>query len=60
MRIVEPADRILSPISRRCDLPMVSFLPHLKELRFWGMYAGRREASRAEVFWAFRRILGAI
>ena len=36
----EPADRIPSPISRGYDLPMVSFLPHLKELRFGGMYAG--------------------
>ena len=40
MRIVEPADRIPSPISRGCDLPMVTFLPQLKELRFWGMSAG--------------------
>ena len=31
---------IPSPINRGCDLPMVSFLPHLKELRFGGMYAG--------------------
>ena len=36
MSIVELADRIPSPISRGCDLPMVSFLPHLEELRFGG------------------------
>ena len=39
MHIVEPADRIPTPISRGCDLPMVSFLPQLKELWFWGMSA---------------------
>ena len=32
----ELADRIPSPISRGCDLPMVSFLPHLEELWFGG------------------------
>ena len=31
MRNAELADRIPSPISRGCDLPMVSFPPHLKE-----------------------------
>ena len=40
MCIVEQADRIPSPISRGCDLTMVSFLPQLKELRFGGMSAG--------------------
>ena len=36
MSNAELADRIPSPISRGCDLPMVSFLPHLEELRFGG------------------------
>ena len=36
MRIVEPADCIPFPISRGCDLPMVSLLPQLEELRFGG------------------------
>ena len=36
MSNAELADRILSPISRGCDLPMVSLLPQLEELRFGG------------------------
>ena len=51
MRIVEPADRIPFPISRGCDLPMVSFLPHLEVLQFGGnvglVNCRRREVSRA-------------
>ena len=36
MSNAELADRIPSPISRGCDLPMVSLLPQLEELRFGG------------------------
>ena len=37
MRIVEPADRIPFPISRGCDLPMVSFFPIWKSCGLGGM-----------------------
>ena len=37
MRIVEQADRIPFPISRGCDLPMVSFFPIWKSCGLGGM-----------------------
>ena len=49
MRNAELADRIPSPISRGCDLPMVSFLPHLEVLRFGGN-VGLVNCRRREVF----------
>ena len=63
MRNAVLADRIPSPISRGCDLPMESFPRHLEELRFGGMYALLADAarfSRAVLFCAVRRLIGRI
>ena len=62
IRNAELADRIPSPISRGCDLPMVSFPHHLEVavVRNVCLASRREEILPRRVICAFCRILGAI